>query len=70
MMAMKPYTREALDTVLNLSDIIMNKGHEVLGILFYGSGVYSIKGNRELGSSMRDLPKNLSCLVKNTELKS
>ncbi len=57
--AAEPYAREALDTVLNLSEAIIKKGHEVLGIFFYGSGVYSIKGNRELGSSMRDLSKKL-----------
>ncbi|MFX1243177.1 MAG: DsrE family protein, partial [Promethearchaeota archaeon] len=39
----EPYKYEAIDTVLNLSEAIIEKGHEITGIFFYGSGVYNIK---------------------------
>ncbi len=41
----EPYKYEAVDTVINLGEAIINKGNQILGIFFYGSGVYNIKGN-------------------------
>ena len=55
----EPYKFEALDTLLNLSEALISKGHKILGIFFYGSGVYNIKGNINTGTSMRNLPKQL-----------
>ncbi len=55
----EPYKYEALDTLINLGEAIISKGHRILGIFFYGSGVYSIKGDREVGNSFRNLPKRL-----------
>ncbi|MHA2008996.1 MAG: DsrE/DsrF/TusD sulfur relay family protein [Promethearchaeota archaeon] len=68
----EPYKFEAIDTVINLGNAIVNKGHNILGIFLYGSGVYNIK-NREITSdSMRNLTDRLSnfCTTNNTDLKA
>jgi len=59
----EPYKFEALDTMLNLGQAILKKGHKILGIFFYGSGVYSVKREINVSSSMRDLPKRLENFV-------
>lgn len=66
----EPYKFEALDTMLNLGQAILKKGHKILGIYFYGSGVYSAKRDIKLSSSMRDLPKRLENFIdgNNTKL--
>ncbi|MFX1346523.1 MAG: DsrE/DsrF/TusD sulfur relay family protein [Promethearchaeota archaeon] len=55
----EPYKYQALDTLINLSEAILNKGHEILGIFFYGSGVHSIKVRDITDDSMRNLPERL-----------
>jgi sulfur relay (sulfurtransferase) complex TusBCD TusD component (DsrE family) len=55
----EPYKFEALDTMLNLGQAILKKGHKIIGLFFYGSGVYSTKREINISSSMRDLPKRL-----------
>jgi sulfur relay (sulfurtransferase) complex TusBCD TusD component (DsrE family) len=56
----EPYKYEAINTVINLGEAIIKKGHEILGIFLYGSGVYNIKSKEITGDSLRDLPKRLS----------
>ncbi|MFX0081797.1 MAG: DsrE/DsrF/TusD sulfur relay family protein [Candidatus Hodarchaeota archaeon] len=55
----EPYKYEALDTLINLGEAIINKGHEILGIFFYGSGVHSIKLREITDVSLRNLPERL-----------
>lgn len=55
----EPYKYEAIDTVINLGEAIIKKGHEILGIFLYGSGVYNIKSREISSDSLRDLPKRL-----------
>jgi sulfur relay (sulfurtransferase) complex TusBCD TusD component (DsrE family) len=55
----EPYKYEAIDTVLNLSEAIIEKGHEITGIFFYGSGVYNIKEKIIKDSSIRNLSLRL-----------
>ncbi len=64
----EPYKFEALDTMLNLGQAILEKGHKILGIFFYGSGVYSAKREINISSSMRDLPKRLENFVNENEM--
>ncbi len=66
----EPYKYEALDTLINLSEAIIKKGHEILGIFFYGSGVQSIKMRDITDESMRNLPERLRTFFKtyNTKL--
>jgi len=65
----EPYKFEALDTMLNLGQAILKKGHQILGIYFYGSGVYSTKRDIKLSSSMRNLPKRLENFIDGNNMK-
>jgi len=63
------YKYEAIDTVINLGDAIIRKGHQIVGIFFYGSGVYNIKERTFRDTSMRNLSKRLEdfCRKSNSE---
>ena len=56
----EPYKYEAIDTVINLGEAIIKKGHKIHGVFLYGSGVYNIKSKKIAGDSLRDLPRRLS----------
>jgi len=64
----EPYKFEALDTMLNLGEAILKKGHNILGLFFYGSGVYSAKREINISSSMRNLPKRLENFINENDL--
>lgn len=64
----EPYKFEAIDTLLNLANAVLHRGHTILGIFFYGSGVYNVKSDINVSSSMRNLPKRLEEFIKNNEL--
>ena len=53
----EPYKFEAIDTMLNLGEAILEKGYKILGIFFYGCGVYNTKREINISPTMRDLPK-------------
>ena len=65
----EPYKYEAMDTVINLGEAIIKKGHNILGIFLYGSGVYNIKSKEITGDSVRDISKRLSNFCKKNETK-
>ena len=56
----EPYKYEAIDTAINLSEAIIAKGHEILGIFLYGSGVHSIKSRDFPFDSVRNISMRLS----------
>jgi len=66
----EPYKFEAIDSLLNLGNAILKKGHEIRGIYLFGSGVYNIKGGVHTGSQLRNLPELLQnfCLDNNIKL--
>lgn len=66
----EPYKYEAINTVINLGEAIIKKGHQIKGIFFYGSGVYNIKERNIKDSSVHNLSKRLEkfCKTYNTEL--
>ena len=64
----EPYKFEAIDTMLNLGDAILKKGHHILGIFFYGSGVYNVKREINISSTMRNLPERLEEFIKKNNL--
>ena len=64
----EPYKFEAIDTMLNLGDAILKKGHQILGIFFYGSGVYNVKREINISSNMRNLPERLEKFIKKNNL--
>ena len=64
----EPYKFEAIDTMLNLGKAILKKGHQILGIFFYGSGVYNVKREINISSNMRNLPERLENFIKKNNL--
>ena len=64
----EPYKFEALDTLLNLASSVLSRGHTILGFFFYGSGVYNVKSDINVSSSMRNLPKRLEEFTKDNQL--
>ena len=64
------YKYEAMDTLINLGEAIIKKGHKILGIFLYGSGVYNIKKRIIKSTSDRNLSALLEnfCKVHNIEL--
>ena len=65
----EPYKYEAVDTLINLGEAIIKKGHEILGIFLYGSGVYNIKGDILTDDSTRNLPERLGGFCKKHDAK-
>ncbi|MFX0040346.1 MAG: DsrE/DsrF/TusD sulfur relay family protein [Promethearchaeota archaeon] len=65
----EPYKYEAIDTVINLGEAILNKGHQIVGIFFYGSGVYNIKTRKIKDTTIRNLSERLEnfCKINKTE---
>ncbi|MFX0106307.1 MAG: DsrE family protein [Candidatus Hodarchaeota archaeon] len=65
----EPYKYEAMDTVINLVEALIKKGHQIIGIFFYGSGVYNIKERIIKDNSIRNLSQRLEkfCRNHNTE---
>ena len=64
----EPYKYEAADTMLNLAESILRKGHEIVGIFLYGSGVYLGKGGRNLSKNSRNLPEKLSTFITKNQI--
>jgi len=64
----EPYKFEAIDTMLNLGEAILKKGHQILGIFFYGSGVYNVKREINISSNMRNIPEHLENFIKKNNL--
>lgn len=65
----EPYKYEAIDTLINLGEAIINKGHQILGIFLYGSGVHVIKERSIKGTSTRNLPERLNKFCKKYHMK-
>jgi len=65
----EPYKYEAIDTLINLGETIINKGHQILGMFLYGSGVHAIKERSIKGTSTRNLPERLNDFCKKNNAK-
>ena len=51
----EPYKFEAIDTLLNMVAAAKAKGHEILGVFFFGSGVYALQKRIDPGDTVRNL---------------
>lgn len=60
----EPYKYEAVDTLINLGEAIIKKGHQIIGIFLYGSGVYNIKERAMPFDSVRNLSRRLGKFCK------
>ncbi len=63
------YKYEAMDTVINLGEAIIKKGHKIIGIFLYGSGVYNVKERDITATSIRNLPSRLGEFCKKNDAK-
>lgn len=64
----EPYKFEAIDSLLNMSEAILKKGHIIKGFYFYGSGVFSIKRDADTGNLLRNLPERLESFCSEHEI--
>lgn len=64
LLSTEPLKYEAADTVLNLAEALIRKGHKIEGIFLYGSGVQNLKGDTETGKTVRNLPRRLEKFCK------
>ncbi|MHA1615536.1 MAG: DsrE/DsrF/TusD sulfur relay family protein [Candidatus Thorarchaeota archaeon] len=55
----EPYKFEAVDTLLKLVEAANAANHEILGVFFYGSGVYGLQKHIDPGSTVRNLSKKI-----------
>ncbi len=55
----EPLKFEAMDTALNIAEVLLRKGHKINGIFLFGSGVQNLKSDVETGKTVRNLPKRL-----------
>ena len=55
----EPYKFEAIDSMLKLGEALIKKGHEIRGIFFFGTGVYTLKKEISCGTSIRNIPEKL-----------
>lgn len=65
----EPYKYEGIDSMLNLADEIVAKGHKIRGIFLFGSGVYNIKREINTGKDIRNLPERLESFSKNHSIR-
>lgn len=65
--ATEPYKFEAIDSMVKMGEALISKGHNVRGIFFFGTGVYSLKKEITCGASIRNIPCKLEefCVVNN-----
>ncbi len=66
----EPYKFEAIDSFLNLSRAILDKGHKIRGVYLIGGGVYNMKKDISTDKYTRHLPKRLEqfCKEHNVEI--
>ena len=53
----EPYKFQAVDTLFNMIDAARRKGHEILGVFFFGSGGYGVQKRIDPGATVRNLPE-------------
>jgi len=64
----EPYKYEAIDTMINLGESIIKKGHKILGVFLYGSGVYVIKERTFVDTSIRNISNKLKEFCKKNKI--
>ncbi len=66
----EPYKFEAVDSLLNLCEAILKRGHEIRGIYLFGSGVYNIKKGAHTGDEVQNIQERINnfCTKNNIEI--
>ncbi len=68
LLSTEPLKFEAVDSVLNIAEALIRKGHKIHGIFLYGSGVQNLKKDTETGKTVRNLPKRLEQFSKGNQV--
>ena len=55
----EPYKFEAVDSLIEISKAVLEKGNQIRGIFFYGTGVYNLKKDISCGTSIRNIPTKI-----------
>ena len=55
----EPYKYQAVDTLIKIGEAALRKGHEIMGIFFFGTGVYNLKKDISCGTSIRNIPEKV-----------
>ena len=65
MVCTEPYKYQAIDTMLNMGKAILEKGHEIKGIFFFGSGLYNMisPGKLSCGTGTRNIPGKIEAFT-------
>lgn len=55
----EPYKYQAIDSLIEIGKAAIRKGHEIIGIFFFGTGVYNLKKEINCGTSIRNIPEKI-----------
>ena len=55
----EPYKFEAVDSLIEIGKAVLEKGNQIRGIFFYGTGVYNLKKDISCGTSIRNIPTKI-----------
>ena len=64
----EPYKYQAVDTLIQIGKAAIRKGHEIMGIFFFGTGVYNLKKDISCGSSIRNIPEKIEQFSKENNI--
>ncbi len=65
----EPYKYQGIESMLNLAEATLKKGHEIGMIFLYGSGVTNLKKDISTGSDTRNIPARLEAFVTANKVK-
>jgi len=65
----EPYKYEGIESMLNLAQATLARGHEISMIFLYGSGVMNLKKEISTGSDTRNVPARLQEFVATHKVK-
>ena len=55
----EPYKYQAIDTLIEIGKAVIRKGHKIIGIFFFGTGVYNLKKKINCGTTIRNVPEKI-----------
>lgn len=67
--ATEPYKFQVSDTLYNLCSAILEKGNQIEGIFFFGTGVYNIKKDIDPGKTIRNIPGKIEKFCSENNIK-
>jgi len=65
----EPYKYQGIESMLNIAESVVRKGHEINLIFLYGSGVNNLKKELNIASDTRNIPARLQSFVTENNVK-